>query len=96
MIKAAGITAGALFIAIGLAAQLGGGDVFSSRSHPPVSSVSNAPSVRGAFGGPAPAQPSPQASALSQPRPVLQSLTASGFIYTFRASPGGGKKKHKG
>lgn len=96
MIKAAGVTAGALLIAIGLAAQLGGGNLFSSRSHAPVSSVSKTPSSRGASGGPAPAQPSPQAAAPSQARPELQSLTAAGFIYRFRASPGGGKKKHKG
>jgi hypothetical protein len=85
MLKAAGITAGTMFIAIGLAAQVGGGNLFSSPAHAPVSTVSKAPP-----------QPSPQAIASAQPRPGLQSLTVAGSIYAFRASGGGGKKKHKG
>jgi hypothetical protein len=88
MLKAAGITAGAMFIAIGLAGQVGGGNLFSSPARAHISTVSKAQAP--------PAQPSPQASASSQPRPELQSLTVAGSIYAFRASPGGGKKKHKG
>lgn len=82
MVKAAGVAAGTLFIAIGLSAQLGGADLFATpatQGH----TVSQAPR---------PTQPSPQVSPSAQPRPQTQAVTAAGTIYT--QPQGGPKKKH--
>ena len=82
MVKAAGVAAGALFIAVGLSAMLGGANLFSAPSaHGHTVSESSPP-----------AQPSPQASPSPQPTPEAQAVTAAGIIYT--RSEGGGKKKH--
>lgn len=81
MVKAAGVAAGTMFIAIGLAAQLGGADLFAH--HAQGQTVSHA----------APrSQPSPQASPSTQPAPEDQSVSAAGTIYA--GWQGGGKKKH--
>ena len=82
MVKAVGVAAGALFIAIGLSAQFGGADLFApsgAQGH----TVSQAP----------PAQPSSQASPSAQPTPQAQAETTAGTIYTPSQS-GGRKKKH--
>jgi len=82
MIKAAGVAAGALCIAIGLSAQLGGADLFA-RSGAQGHAVTPAPP---------PAQPSPQASPSPQPTTQAEAVSAAGTI--FNRSEGGGKKKH--
>jgi hypothetical protein len=92
MVKAAGITAGTLFIAIGLAAQLGGANLFGtpqsvrtvSQAHTPPS-----PPVRAS----ASAQPS------ASPSPISLAVTANGTIFNFSNFGGGngaGHKKKKG
>ncbi len=82
LIKAAGVAAGTLFIAIGLSAQLGGAHLFA-RPAPGRNVVSVArPTPR----------PSPQASPSTQPAQQDQSVAATGTIYT--GWQGGGKKKH--
>jgi hypothetical protein len=82
LIKAAGVAAGTLFIAIGLSAQLGGANVFARppKGHTVVSQA------------PAAASPSPQASPSAQPSPEVESMTAPGTISN--GWQGGGKKKH--
>jgi hypothetical protein len=84
MVKAAGITAGAMFIAIGLSAQFGGGHLFGAGHEPTV--VSHSASTP-------PAQ-SPSSASSPSPRPIIEedSMSAAGTIYT--AWQGGGKKKH--
>jgi hypothetical protein len=82
MLKAAGVAAGTMFIAIGLSAQLGGAHLFA----PP---TQGHPVVRQA---PATARPLPQASPSTQPAPQEDSVTAAGTIYA--GWQGGGKKKH--
>jgi hypothetical protein len=85
LVKAAGITAGTMFIAIGLAAQFGGADIFGTPSYAqPVSQAHSPPGSR---------KPSPSPSP-SQLPPVAQSASASGTIYTSYRE-GGGHKKHK-
>lgn len=93
MVKAAGIAAGTLFIAIGVAAQFGGGDLFSApRYAQPVSQAKpQAPS----------AQASPQAKASPSPAssPVNLAVSANGTIvknFGGNNGGGGGHKKHKG
>ena len=81
MLKAAGVAAGTMFIAIGLSAQLGGADLFAR--HDQSHRLSSAAQ---------PSHPSPQASPSPHPTPEDQSVTAAGTIYT--GWQGGGKKKH--
>jgi len=82
MVKAAGITAGAMFIAIGLSAQFGGGHLFGAGHEPTV--VSHSPST--------PPAPSPSPAVSPSPLPNIEedSMSAAGTIY----AGGGGKKKH--
>jgi len=82
MLKAAGVAAGTLFIAIGLSAQLGGAQLFvrPAQGH---STVRHAPAT---------ATPLPQASPSAQPAPQDDSVVAAGTIYA--GWQGGGKKKH--
>jgi hypothetical protein len=84
MVKAAGVTAGALFIAIGLSAQLGGGHLSAAR---PQSGLVSRPTSA----SPAPS-PSPTVSPSPLPRIEDVSMSAAGTIYTsWQAGP---KKKH--
>ncbi len=88
MIRALGITAGTVFITIGVAAQFGGADVFSTPS----------------YGRPVSLQPSPHSSVAATPSPQPPasppSVTAAGTVYPPYAGYGGGhdakKKKGKG
>src|SRR4051812_29003465 len=87
MLKAAGVAAGTLFIAVGLAAQFGGADMFGTPSYHPVSEA------------PALAQhPTPAATPLSKPTPTPspQEVTAAGTIYPYVAYAGAPKKKKGG
>jgi hypothetical protein len=95
MVRAAGITAGTLFIAIGLAAQLGSADIFGARGS--VRPVSQAPAARPS--APASPNPSPNPSPSAQPSPQQLDLavTAEGTIFNFSGNGGGGPhKKRKG
>jgi hypothetical protein len=78
LVKAAGITTGALFIAIGLSAQFGGAHLFGS----PAGQVPSQAT-----------QPSPATGPSPSPTPTTDedSMSAAGTIY---AGWGGGKKKH--
>jgi hypothetical protein len=82
LLKAAGVAAGTLFVAIGISAQLGGANLFAARAqgHHTVSQAQ--PS----------ASPSPEASPSPQPPPQEDAIAAAGAIYS--GSEGGGKKKH--
>jgi len=85
MVKAAGVAGGALLIAIGLSAMLGGADLFAP------------PTAQGhTLSQPPPPHPSPQARPSTQPTPPAQAqvVTAAGTIYTNAPPQGGGKKKH--
>lgn len=90
MVRAAGIAAGTLFIAIALAAQFGGADIFRAPAHiRPVSQLPR-PSVE--------ASPSPQASPSPSASPVNLAVTVDGTIFSNFGGRdnGGGHKKHKG
>lgn len=97
MVRAAGITAATLFIAIGLAAGFGGANVFGTPTYS--QPVNQAPLPK-----PSPAaQASPSALPSPSPSPVAVDLavTAQGTIYTAQSfensgSGGGPHKKHKG
>lgn len=67
MVKAAGVAAGTLFVAIGLSAMLGGARIVT----PPTAghNLSQAPPA------------SPQASPSAQPAPQVESVTEAGVIY---------------
>lgn len=86
MIRALGITAGTVCIAIGVAAQFGGADLFSTPS----------------YGRPVGLRPSPQPSVATtpSPQPSPASVVAAGTVYPPHAGYGGGqggkKKKGKG
>lgn len=82
LIKAAGVAAGTLFIAIGISAQLGGAHLFAPRAQGH-HAVSQAPPS---------ASPSPDASPTPQPSRQEDVVAAAGTIYS--RSEGGGKKKH--
>jgi hypothetical protein len=84
LVKAAGITAGALFIAIGLSAQFGGGHLL--RLSPPGGLLS-----RPAASSPVPS-PSPTSSPSPTPNVEEDSMSVAGTIYAgWQAGP---KKKH--
>ena len=84
MVKAVGITAGTVFIAIGVAAQFGGADIFGTPS----------------YGEPVSLKPSPQPSVVAtpsaQPPPSQQSVTVAGTIYPPGYGGGHDNKKKKG
>jgi hypothetical protein len=84
MVKAAGVTAGALLIAIGLSAQLGGGHLSAA---PPQAGLASRPTST----SPAPS-PSPVASPSPLPHIEEVSMSAAGTIYGSRQA--GPKKKH--
>ena len=89
IVRAAGIAAATLLIAIGLAAQLGGAGIFGTRASGHTVSVARSPERS----QPSPsAKPSPPALA----SPVAQSVSATGTIYTISKGGGGHKKKHGG
>jgi hypothetical protein len=85
MVKAVGVTAGTMFVAIGLSAMLGGADLFSPPT--PGDNVSQA--------APPTQAPSPQASPSARPSPPVEAMTAAGTIYA-PWQGGGTKKHHKG
>lgn len=85
MVKAAGITAGTILIAIGLSAQFGGADLFKAPTGPTTATRAHA----------AKAPPSPTPSpAAPQLAPQDQSVAAAGTIVVGYQGGGGGKK-HK-
>jgi hypothetical protein len=90
MIRALGVTAGTLCIAIGVAAQFGGADLFGTPSYGGPVSLRPSPS----------ATPSPGATPSPQQSPSPPSVMAAGTIYPPYAGSGGGhdtrKKKGKG
>jgi hypothetical protein len=86
-VKAAGITAGTLFIAIGLSAQFGGADLFGAAANRGPVSQAHAPQAS------PPPSPSPKASPQTV-APVAQAVSAQGTIYP-PGYGGGGHKKHK-
>jgi len=85
MVKAVGVTAGTVFVAIGLSAMLGGADLFSPRTG----------SDRVSRAAPPAPSPSPPASPSAKPSPPVVAMTAAGTIFV-RAQGGGPKKHHKG
>ena len=94
MVRAAGIAAGALFLAIGLAAQFGGANVFGTPSYGHTEAL--APALKPASPSPS-AKPSPPAAASpAVASPVALAVSAGGTIYTAVPSSGGGHKKKKG
>ena len=80
LVKVAGITTGALFIAIGLSAQFGGGHLFRSSQHGGL--LSRAPV----------SSPSPATSPSPAPNVEQDSMSVAGTTYAW----GGKRKHGKG
>lgn len=87
-LRAAGIAAGALLIAIGMAAQFGGSDLFGTHSYGRPVSVNPSPEPADQSPSPTPL-PSPSAQAQT----VADYVTAAGTIYP--PSMGGGEHHKK-